>query len=111
MVRLLDIEEYRKDAAKPFELEQEGNPIKGDGGRKEAGKRYAEVSLYPEVVGGEDDELLHSVYKKDQAWDYNEPGNYKWGMAIDLNVCIGCNVCNIACQAENNIATVGKTGS
>jgi molybdopterin-containing oxidoreductase family iron-sulfur binding subunit len=41
-------------------------------------------------------------------WPEYEYKGYKWGMAIDVATCVGCNACVVACQSENNIPVVGK---
>ncbi len=52
-------------------------------------KKATDVTLYPQT-------------------DYSEQGHH-WKMSVDLNSCIGCGACSVACSVENNVPVVGKT--
>ncbi|MCX6352681.1 MAG: 4Fe-4S dicluster domain-containing protein, partial [Bacteroidetes bacterium] len=75
------------------------------------GRDLVRETTHSDLEKGVYKEHWETEYKGHQVismWqDYRYPG-HKWGMAIDLNACTGCNACVVSCQAENNVPVVGK---
>ena len=86
-------------------------------GRDEVVREYSlnEFKKNPTILADVRHELVEDYAKNTN--DYAAEGTLypshpypgpKWGMSIDLNSCIGCGACTVACTSENNVAVVGK---
>ncbi|RTI38891.1 4Fe-4S binding protein, partial [Thermus scotoductus] len=59
----------------------------------------------------EEAEALEAEPEKEKRVSFYPPwpqGEHAWAMTVDLSRCLGCGLCTLACQVENNIPVVGK---
>jgi MoCo/4Fe-4S cofactor protein with predicted Tat translocation signal len=103
-----------KGTSIPYKLAttQDHFAIDDEGGMQETAKRAPQLvreGTLEEYSTAKTFAKMELHHKAESMW--KEPAvdqKHAWGMTIDLNKCIGCNACVVACQAENNVPIVGK---
>ena len=100
IVRESTLAELRSPAA--------SQPAQAEGTHVEESQHAAaagEAPAAPSALGVFPAKTDHFSLWKEHTYDQG----HQWGMTIDLNACIGCSACMVACQSENNVPVVGKT--